>query len=296
MDTSSIHETAQAKEAWERIVRYVERVPTLPQCVFALQREAANPKATAASIGRIIARDQALTSRVLRVVNSAHYGLGRRVKNVAEAVALLGFKKVRALVYTLSLGDIFAARPLPGGLNRADLWRHAVATAAAARELASLAHGIEPETAFTAGILHDIGKVVLEQYAHAEFAPVVQRAQRKPAPLIEVEIEVLGVSHAHVGRLLLTRWHFPDDLVAAVARHHSPSSLSQHYPLTWCVHVANWAATEAGYGAMRELPPSSLEPELRRELNASPDRRVTLCEMVRRELGKCGDTLELLTK
>jgi hypothetical protein len=112
---------------------------------------------------------------------------------------------------------------------------------------------------------------------------------------MEAEMRVMGVSHAHVGRVLLTRWQLPDDLVAAVGRHHSPSALSRHYAVTWCVHVANWAATEAGYGVMPNIPATSLQPDVEKELSVEPDWRVGLCDMVGRELGKCGDILDLLT-
>lgn len=228
-------------------IERITTLPTLPQIVTKIATMVESPQTSVADVGRVIAKDQVLSARVLKLVNSAFYGFPGRVSSVTHAMVLLGFNVVKGLVMSASVFDLFEQEGADG-LDRRRLWDHSIGTARIAGVLAQKVKLHEPEEAVVAGLLHDLGKIVLCAHLPEQFASIVELARRKNLLMSEAELEVLGVTHADVGRWLLERWKLPGKLVEPVALHHAPH-LAREAPLTTAiVHLANILCAAVGIG------------------------------------------------
>lgn len=187
-----------------------------------------DPKSDAGDLAEVISQDQALTARVLRVVNSAFYSLPEPVPTVQRATVLLGFNNVKSLAVGMTMASQMNVERSGGILNHIDFWQHAVACAAAAQLLANnKVGGVPPEEAFTAGLLHDMGKVVINHDFALRLSKCADWAARQRAPLYVAEAHEFGVTHAEVGRRLAQRWNFPARLTEAIGGHHAPLTLTR---------------------------------------------------------------------
>lgn len=235
----------------EQVAARLKQLPSLPAVVTRLLDSFANEDIDTAAIARQIALDQGLTARVLRVANSSFYGLQSRVGTINEAVVVLGFRAVRSMVLAVGVNGAFRADLCPGFDPRAYLC-HGVGTALAARELAAAA-GHNPELAFTAGILHDIGQLVLAANFPTLYAQVIAHAQQQDVDILSAERVVLGIDHTEAGALLAESWRFPPMLALAVSGHHAPPA-DAPASLAGLMHVADAVAHALGLtGSPREM-------------------------------------------
>ncbi|MEN9573758.1 MAG: hypothetical protein RL514_1613 [Verrucomicrobiota bacterium] len=230
------------------IIARAPRVPTPSAPVLRLLRLLGQPFVDAEGITAIVRQDAALTAKLLAFCNAAATGLPTRVASVDEAVFYLGHGEVQRLVISLGLGT--AVRPkLPGYLMpEGALWQHTLFTAHLTSKVLGRAEGLctEPELAYTAGLLHDLGKLV---FSHALDQPtrdaVRAQVQQHHLALVQAEHRVLGTDHAEVGARLLEDWNLPEVIVTAVAHHHRPTAGGRP-SLAAVVHVADLLAHEAG--------------------------------------------------
>ncbi len=219
----------------EAIAARVRELPALPAVVTELLVCFEQQDVCTHAIAERIARDQAIAARTLRLANSSFYGMSCEVKTIREAIAVLGLRSTRTLVTAVALRNRFAGT-VAAGLDLDKFWRHSVATALAARSLARVLRASEDE-AFVAGLLHDIGRLVLAS-SYQEYAQVVATARRDDCPLIDSERALLGVDHAQVGEALACQWRFSPAIQAAVAGHHAPPP-EHDSALTGLVHLAD---------------------------------------------------------
>lgn len=227
----------------EQIVARLKVLPALPSVVCELLASFGNEEMDVGQLSRQISRDQALTARLLRVANSSFYGLQSRVATINDAIVLLGFRAVRGMVLAVSVNNLFRADQCPGFDPQA-YSRHSIGSGLAARALALLT-GRNPELAFTAGILHDIGELALASCFAEQYAEVLTYRQQHDCPLVVAERDILGVDHATVGGLLCDIWRFPPSLHSAVAEHHAPSGAMAD-SLADITHVADAVAHSLG--------------------------------------------------
>ena len=227
----------------EQVVAKIRRLPSLPAVVAEVLESFEDEHADVGAIGKKIAQDQALSAKVLRVANSSFYGLAGRVITVQDAMVVLGFRNVRILVLAAGVTGSFPA--VEGGwFDLRAFWLHAIITAVCARAFAADA-SVEPDRAFTAGLLHDIGRIVLATCFPDRYREVAEYRARLDCYPIEAEREILGLDHAAVGGALTERWKFAPVIQHAVAAHHGPASeaLQDGAPdLAGLVHVADVAA------------------------------------------------------
>ena len=209
----------------EQVTACLQSLPALPAVVTDLLASFDNEDVDVGALARQIARDQALAARLLRVANSSFYGLQTRVSSINEAVVVLGFRAVRSMVIAVGVG--LAARAL------------------------ALATRHNPEIAFTGGILHDIGKLVLASCFASQYSAALAYRERHDCPVVIAERDVLGLDHAIVGGLLADAWHFPPDLRSAVADHHAPAAATAD-SLADLIHVADAIAHGLGLGLCAE--------------------------------------------
>lgn len=245
------------------ILARVETLPTLPTSVARLASLLGDERAGAADFEAVIRPDPALTANLLRLANSAAFGCRREIASVGQAVALLGLKRV----FEAAAGAAFARvlpPSLPGyGVNAAAFWRHSIAVAVIAERLAIEVEGRAPGLCFTAGLLHDIGKLAISSFLLEESARLKARLGEGPVPFVSVEQELLGTDHAALGQTMLERWHLPAPLAEAAGRHHQPAVAAEApaEPLVDLVHAADCLAHALGFGAdvgelRREVAPA----------------------------------------
>ncbi|MCC6624633.1 MAG: HDOD domain-containing protein [Deltaproteobacteria bacterium] len=197
----------------------VESLPAARSVLHELERVLASPTSTTRDVGRVVSRDPGLSAKVLQLASSAFFGVAREGVNLMDAVDLLGVEALAQLTETATLFDISATVEASLGATVEDLQRHALETALVARALADASRR---DLAFTAGLLHDIGRVVLAVRMPERLAEITQEARASRRPLHVIEREALGTTHAEVGAHLLAMWGLPAPIVAAVASHHEP--------------------------------------------------------------------------
>ena len=220
------------------LAQRVRELPALPKAALDALAALRDDVSSAQQCGELIARDQALVARVLRLANSAFYGVPGRVASVGDAVHLLGRRTLGSLLTVATVSQQFNANAC-ASFSFPGFWRHALATALAARALAG-ARDADAEQAFTAGLLHDIGRLVLAAHFPAQMDAAVQRAHADDVRLTQIEHEALGTDHLAVGTLVATQWRFPQAVVLAIGSHHLPQADSDgQASLADIVHAAD---------------------------------------------------------
>jgi len=220
----------------ESLARSVSQLPSLPAVVTQLMDLMQRQDVSLEQVSTTLSLDQALSARVLQLANSPFYGVSGRVHSIRDGVSILGLRQLGTLVLAAVLSAQF--EHLHGRALRLDeFWRHAIACAVAARALAQ-SQGMDPAMAFTAGLLHDVGRLVLDQQHPAEMSQAVAWAQAHDLSHEETESELLAVSHSEVGGWVADHWRLPVSVVAAIQGHHQPPASAQ-LSLTDLVHVAN---------------------------------------------------------
>jgi putative nucleotidyltransferase with HDIG domain len=229
-------------------MQQVGSLPALPLVLMRINDLVNNPKTSALELSRVILEDQALTARLLRLVNSPFYGFPRRIATVTEALTILGFHQVRNLLLTVTVVDLL------GGEETAEfspmrLWRHAVGTAVAAGLLARQVCPEDREGMFVAGLLHDVGKLVECEYLREEFMKALLLARAEDMPMRAAEQRVLGFSHDQVSRLLANQWKLPIRLTEAMTCHHRPDLAQAARREAAIVHLADILCHALGLGS-----------------------------------------------
>lgn len=225
------------------LISKIGSLPSLPSLYEQMLAELHSPDPSPQRVGEIMARDVAMTAKILQLVNSAFFGLFRQVTHPAEAVRYLGIETVKALVISLHLFSELRPRPLHG-FSAEQLWNHSLHVAWAAKRIAwSESHDPSlSNAAFTAGLLHDTGRLVLATALPDRYGPILRELPEHHGPLWELEKERLGTSHAEVGGYLIGIWGLPQEIVEATALHHRPSSgafSGSRLPPVTAVHVAD---------------------------------------------------------
>lgn len=211
----------------EQAVASIGDIATLPEVTIKIIELAEDPKSTARDLHEVIKNDPALSVKVLKVVNSAFYGLPGQVASVDRAIILLGLSAVKNIAIAASIARLFKGKRISEQFSAADLWRHSVAVAVGARAIAKCSpHPAMTDEVFVAGLIHDVGTLVERQSYPDQFAEVIQRCSEENIDFIECERQVIGADHQAFGVGLTTRWKFPRHLRAAVGFHHNPEALS----------------------------------------------------------------------
>lgn len=208
----------------ETIARSIVKLPSLPAIVLDLLKAIGDESASADMLAAKVSADQALVARLLRVANSSFYGLQRKVLSVADAIFVIGLGSVRNIALSATMYDTLSSRLGAGHFNFPRHWRHSLATALCAEALAGKMK-CSRESAFAAGLMHDIGQLVLSVCFPRHQEAVAGYRARVDCCLHEAEKVVIGTDHACIGRVLTEYWNFPSSLSEAVGGHHDPESL-----------------------------------------------------------------------
>jgi HD-like signal output (HDOD) protein/CheY-like chemotaxis protein len=253
-----------------KLVGQMDRLPSLPKLYVELVDALGDPDIPFEEVASIIARDIGMTAKILKLVNSAFFGLGHSIASPAEAVAYLGQETVKSLVLSMHVFSQFDSTKL-WGLSMDALWQHSLCTATAAKRIVVTARA-DPklvDEAFVAGMLHDTGRLVLVTNLTDQYTRAVQLARDNQIELYEAERQVFNTTHAEVGGYLLGLWGLPVPVVEAITFHHCPArSASKTFcPLT-AVHVAN-ALVQEQSTVCEGVVPSQLDLEYLQSLGLS---------------------------
>jgi len=226
-----------------RLAAAVEQMPAFPKSVQKILELTRDVACAPKDLVQVIDRDPVVTVKVLRVVNSAYYGLAKQITSVNHAVVFLGFNTIKNLALSMAAIGMLPSNPLAGFDGQRYLL-HSLTTAAIARQLALRLPQIDPHDAFIAGLLHDFGKVVVAQFMPAEFRRSVEMSLWNEQPLHQALLEVIGVDHAEVGAMLAEKWRFAPDLVDTIRHLHTPEQCDTD--MLACVLAANQISKRLG--------------------------------------------------
>ncbi len=222
-------------------VESINTLPTVPGVLKRLSAVIEKPRITIVEISAFISNDPALTTKVLKMVNSAIYGFPGRIASVSHATMLLGLNVIKGLLLGVSVFELMQ-KTMNG------LYEHSLACAIASRIIAQKKNVKEPEEVSVAGLLHDIGKVILVLEFASEYEAAMKEAQEKGLPIFEAEKNQFSATHADVGGWLAEKWRFPRNLIEVIEFHHRPA-LAKNAPLeTAIVHTADMLVRARGFG------------------------------------------------
>ena len=241
----------------KKIIARIDDLPTLPRTVLKITELINNPNSSAKDLARIITDDQVLTARLLKLVNSSFYGFPQRISTVTNAIVLLGFDAIRSLLLTTSVFDLFAGRNKKLKQDQEKFWDHSLGCAVGAKVIGNYLRHDKIEELFVSGLLHDIGKIVEMQYLPEEYAKVAATIKKDNILMITAEEEVLGYSHAEIGKLLADKWNLPVKLEQVIAHHHEPAAAGSFVLEASIIHLADilCRALDMGHGGDNKIPP-----------------------------------------
>jgi len=226
----------------------VGNLPTLPDVALRLLELTGDDDVSIKELVQVISHDPAISSRILKVANSAYYGFARQVTVIDHAIALLGMDMVRSLALSMKVFDYFRGIKSGGFFTLTDFWLHSIAVSAIARDFVQFVPLGPKGLIFTAGLLHDIGKLLLLDLLDIRYLDLIRNVEKEKVHLFEMEKRYLGMDHAQTGAFLLERWSFPREIIDIIHDHHLPLA-QQSTNAVQAVILADFLAREIGLGA-----------------------------------------------
>jgi len=222
-------------------IESIDTLPTIPGVLKKLLKLVGDQKVSLNDIGHFVSSDPVLTTKVLKMVNSPVYGFPGRISSVSQAVLLLGLNVVKGLLLGVSVFELMQK-------SMVGLWEHSVGCSIVARLIARKKGLKEPEEVSVAGLLHDIGKVIMTLQFSEEYAEAVKSAENRGVLILEAEREVFSVTHANTGAWMTKKWRFPGNLTEAIEYHHKPHLSKQALVETSIVHLSDVLIRARGFG------------------------------------------------
>ncbi len=220
------------------------------------------------TMAELISRNQSLTSNILKIANSTYFGLSQQVPTVSRAIVVLGFEAVRSIALSATIMEAFPDAGGRNGFDRHRFWTHSLACAYLSKKIAGMTHRAKLETAFVCGLLHDIGKPLLDFYFPDSYGRVLARLSTSMMTSVEAENEIFGLNHAEVGTWLAQHWRFSKAVVFAIANHHGIIADDDRYKsLTATTRLANFLCSQHGLSLTDGSSKESIEDSIIRELN-----------------------------
>jgi len=220
------------------LVAHNVRLVSLPEVCIQVQTLADSPHSSAEDLGEVISNDSALTSRLLKLVNSAYFSRPQKIDTVTRAVNMIGMRELRNLTLAASAAEVFA--DIPGDLiDMATFWQHSVYCGLLARNLARHCNVLHSERLFTAGLLHDVGRLLMLMKLPDETAKAESLRQQSDKDVCEFERQLLGFDHAEVGQALLLHWNLPSNLCTSILYHHNPGDAHDAHLEAALIHIAD---------------------------------------------------------
>ncbi len=289
-------EVVAAQNKVKQVISNIRNLPTPPIVFNQIQNALSQPNVSAGQVAAILSEDPAMSAKVLKLTNSAFYGLAREIESVKQAIVVIGLEAVRNLVLSASVMEMFTGDNIDPAYQE-HYWRHSLATASASRILAKNAKalsGLDGDAAFSAGLLHDIGKMVIACFLPNEFKQIAaKRKEDATAPDFVIEEQVLGFTHAQIGGYLATQWKLPAKLNYAIIFHHRPDLCPMDEPLPFIVNLANYLAKKTFYDKSEELQVGTVAEAVLTKLSLTENDLDQLTEQLRNDFLKSETFLHL---
>ena len=260
--------SAETEAVVQAAIQEISHIATLPEVTMKIIKLVEDPDSTAQDLNNVISNDPALGARILKVVNSAFYGLPGQIGSINRAIVLLGLNAVKNIAIAASLAKLFRGGKIAPNFDARDLWQNAIASACATRLLAEKVQLGLPDEAFLSGLIHDIGIMVEIQARRNQFVEVLQKLDEDPTKsLLQAETEVMGATHEQFGAGLCKLWKFPQSFQYVTGFHHRPTELAEgQRALTGLVHVADVITKQLGIGFTAGTQTNEVDPALLKEL------------------------------
>jgi putative nucleotidyltransferase with HDIG domain len=260
-------------------------LPALSPVVTQLLEALENPESTAQDVEAILSRDPAMSAKMLRLANSAYYGRSGQVSKISTAAVVLGFNTIKSLAMSASV--IQSLKGFGGrAMNQDRFWGHSLGCGMAARLVSPRFPTLDPEEAFTVGLLHDLGKLLLGQFVEDEYDRVVKEMQQSGQELHLIELQRLGMSHAQVGAWLVRKWTLPAAVCEPVEKHHDPIPGGEFSSITAVVQVADHISKCSGNCTESIFVPSPSVESLVTELKIEEAEMEELISKIRTEISE----------
>ncbi|MFC1555896.1 HDOD domain-containing protein [candidate division KSB1 bacterium] len=288
----------QQNERIKRIAQNVLSLPALPTIIAKMIELIDDPKTSASQLAKLISTDQVLTTKILKMANSAYYGFPRRIATINLAIVILGFDMLKDVGLGVSIIDRFKNKSSDESFDMSRFWEHSIACGVIGKMLArKMRYRLSGEV-FVAGVIHDIGKLILNQYFTKEFDGIMERVKTKGESFKQAELEELGIGHALIGSWLAEKWNLPEQLVEAIRHHHTPNQAVINPELTAMVHFSDFLCKwlRIGYSG-DDIPPKINEAALQ-HLNLHYKENIVdfdyYAELVNSELEKAETFINLI--
>lgn len=252
----------------------VADIATLPEVTVKIIGIVEDPRSTARDLHDIIKSDPALSARLLKVVNSAFYGLPGQVATIDRAIVLLGLSTVKNIAIAASISRLFTGERISETFTGKDIWRHSVAVAVLTRQIYKQVFGHQPDAdeAFLAGLIHDLGLLVVRQAFPEQLAQVIDTCSKQGGSFCAIEEQIIGANHQIFGQQLAAKWKFPTRLRTVLAYHHSVELLTpENQAMAAVVHVADTVAAQEKIGFPLTAAEQTITPELLDCIDLSAD-------------------------
>lgn len=260
-----------ASERLQKIIMTTRDLPAMPQVAGKVLELSSDPNTSAAQLQQVISDDQAMAGRILKIANSAMYSCSRKIKTLTEAIVMLGFNSIRSLVVTSAARNLYQSGATRGGLKERLLWEHSIGCAFACKLMVGERVPALQEEAFLGGLMHDIGKLVLNLQVPDKFDEIVQVVYNENRTFAETELSLLDFDHTDVGSLLVAKWKLSPLLEEVILEHHDEAAFSADKPLLLFLDLANRICHKMGIGFTEEPDLDLIDCPSNRILNLPPD-------------------------
>ncbi|MCC7491976.1 MAG: HDOD domain-containing protein [Fimbriimonadaceae bacterium] len=236
----------------DRIQKMFGAMPLLPHVVARILQLSGSDESTVKQLSDVVSNDPRMSGQLLRIVNSAYFGFARRIATIPEAMVILGTQAIRNLCLGAAVSSFFGGKSRL--LDRMRLWRHSLAVATAARKIAERAGVAGAEEAFTAGLLHDFGRLALERHLSDAYSKAIEKARSEQVTLLQAEVETLNIEHAWLSGWMAAKWNLPGVLCQAMAYHHTPERANEtDRVVAAAVHLGDILAHLGGLAGVEDV-------------------------------------------
>lgn len=257
-------------EIKKKIIKRIDDLPPMPKVLFKAREVLSDMNSSFKDISTIIETDQAIAAKVLKVANSAYYGLSGMVSSIHQASVVLGYQTLEQVITMVSTSSLLGKQLRGYQLSAGVLWRHSLAVGLASKLIAKKRAPSLESDAFSVGLIHDAGKLALDPYVQKKSKEVAQFLRDQSPSFLFAERTVLGFDHTEIAQDLSKKWNLPENHGAAIRHHHTPSEASNNQ-LAQIVHVANYIAAQSGFGGGPGFDTESLDPNSLEALRLKPD-------------------------
>lgn len=241
----------------DQIIQKIEHLPTLPIISQQIQELFKNKDATIKDLENLIEKDAPMATKILKIVNSAFYGLINKTSSLEHALVILGINEVKNIVLGFSLQSYFTCPTK--NINRNRFWKHSIVCSQIARFLGNHYNVPGKDSLFLSGLIHDIGKLVFDQYFHTEFEQIIDRIDQEQIPSSKAEKDILGVTHYQVGAKMLQQWQFPKEVTMQVFYHHAPWHDKNYSTGSIIIYLSDMITKISGYTCLENEKKSEID-------------------------------------